>query len=855
MTEEETREAERDLWLAHAAMEAFADALPGLDPATIEDLTSGGHAAVEAARAADPLWRLYLWFTEAWETVGDAAEDVAAAPPEVVEAARALARVARNGTAAVATSPTPPTVARRRDVYVRLRHFTTVGETRDLGDGVHVDLGDDGEVLGVEVLDAIDLQVNGATLPGVNPLQAQLEASERLRAGLRTRLAEAQQRVVVKHDRALALSGLLRGMARRASANRRATVTLARDHAAMDQAALGTFRELRDGLEGLRQGLLAALNARESAFDSLTLLRNLVGQRDALRQERDAVNDALREAGFEHPLGSRGVRDALALQTQRWEAANEQLGDALARLEEATLRLATEEQEGSDAVLRADALAHDLVQARLERDAALTQRDNLDADRRTLWEKCERLQATNDELAPLAIDQRELAGRLEIVVSERDAHARTLDHALVQLHEALGWRPEDASLATLPDALEQVGHLMRRSRQDALDDLASRRILETRLDDVTRELIELRGQLHARATMEDTVRTVVKRALGREASDLPTVNLARELEEILGNVKRASHRMRAELADARQVALAALGLDGKATAEVPLADLVGELEVKLREAREADTRDAQRVEAQTDEVIAEIRAELTGLREQRDALLEDNRRLTHQAVENARRAAEDGDQLSSLSETCKDLEAERDRHVDTVRRQAAILEQVRERLERHGLGNLPAGSLAHRVGAALDLLASQRDEAVQRRAGTWRRGDPDDAACTCSRFRDTGGVRIADLACPEHGVDAGGPHDGPWENDEFARAQRLARAERHVAALAEQGDRDANTLVSQHVELTELRARIAELEAAASGCAECGYRNGRHHYWCRAGGGVPGVTAAPRSTWTREGGA
>lgn len=37
--------------------------------------------------------------------------------------------------------------------------------------------------------------------------------------------------------------------------------------------------------------------------------------------------------------------------------------------------------------------------------------------------------------------------------------------------------------------------------------------------------------------------------------------------------------------------------------------------------------------------------------------------------------------------------------------------------------------------------------------------------CICPRFTDTGGYRIADLACPIHGV--GGPirGDGPWEPD------------------------------------------------------------------------------------------
>ena len=34
--------------------------------------------------------------------------------------------------------------------------------------------------------------------------------------------------------------------------------------------------------------------------------------------------------------------------------------------------------------------------------------------------------------------------------------------------------------------------------------------------------------------------------------------------------------------------------------------------------------------------------------------------------------------------------------------------------------------------------------------------------CNCSRFRDTGGFRIADLTCPTHGVDGSDPGDGYW---------------------------------------------------------------------------------------------
>lgn len=38
--------------------------------------------------------------------------------------------------------------------------------------------------------------------------------------------------------------------------------------------------------------------------------------------------------------------------------------------------------------------------------------------------------------------------------------------------------------------------------------------------------------------------------------------------------------------------------------------------------------------------------------------------------------------------------------------------------------------------------------------------------CTCPRFRDTGGLRIADLGCPIHGVDGSDPGDGPRDDDE-----------------------------------------------------------------------------------------
>lgn len=38
--------------------------------------------------------------------------------------------------------------------------------------------------------------------------------------------------------------------------------------------------------------------------------------------------------------------------------------------------------------------------------------------------------------------------------------------------------------------------------------------------------------------------------------------------------------------------------------------------------------------------------------------------------------------------------------------------------------------------------------------------------CTCKRFIDAGGVRIADLACPKHGVDGTDPGDGWWDADD-----------------------------------------------------------------------------------------
>lgn len=40
-----------------------------------------------------------------------------------------------------------------------------------------------------------------------------------------------------------------------------------------------------------------------------------------------------------------------------------------------------------------------------------------------------------------------------------------------------------------------------------------------------------------------------------------------------------------------------------------------------------------------------------------------------------------------------------------------------------------------------------------------------EAECICPRFKDTGGVRIADLACPIHGVEGTEPGDGMWDDD------------------------------------------------------------------------------------------
>jgi hypothetical protein len=34
--------------------------------------------------------------------------------------------------------------------------------------------------------------------------------------------------------------------------------------------------------------------------------------------------------------------------------------------------------------------------------------------------------------------------------------------------------------------------------------------------------------------------------------------------------------------------------------------------------------------------------------------------------------------------------------------------------------------------------------------------------CICTVFRDTGGFRIADLACPVHGIKGTDPGDGYW---------------------------------------------------------------------------------------------
>ena len=37
--------------------------------------------------------------------------------------------------------------------------------------------------------------------------------------------------------------------------------------------------------------------------------------------------------------------------------------------------------------------------------------------------------------------------------------------------------------------------------------------------------------------------------------------------------------------------------------------------------------------------------------------------------------------------------------------------------------------------------------------------------CICTRFRDTGGFRIADLTCPVHGIGGTKPGDGYWDED------------------------------------------------------------------------------------------
>jgi hypothetical protein len=47
-------------------------------------------------------------------------------------------------------------------------------------------------------------------------------------------------------------------------------------------------------------------------------------------------------------------------------------------------------------------------------------------------------------------------------------------------------------------------------------------------------------------------------------------------------------------------------------------------------------------------------------------------------------------------------------------------------------------------------------------------------ACICPRFRDTGGFRIADLACPVHGVGGTEPGDGYWP-EAGAAAERARR--------------------------------------------------------------------------------
>jgi hypothetical protein len=64
--------------------------------------------------------------------------------------------------------------------------------------------------------------------------------------------------------------------------------------------------------------------------------------------------------------------------------------------------------------------------------------------------------------------------------------------------------------------------------------------------------------------------------------------------------------------------------------------------------------------------------------------------------------------------------------------------------------------------------------------------------CICTRFSDTGGYRIADLACPVHGVESGHPNpDGKWEDDDAlvdAAVERM-RLDRTAVSGAPSGPR------------------------------------------------------------------
>lgn len=68
------------------------------------------------------------------------------------------------------------------------------------------------------------------------------------------------------------------------------------------------------------------------------------------------------------------------------------------------------------------------------------------------------------------------------LAAERDAHVRTLDHMLTELHATLGGDPADASLAAFPDMLEAVENLREqaetRERRERRDLVAARHELD-----------------------------------------------------------------------------------------------------------------------------------------------------------------------------------------------------------------------------------------------------------------------------------------------------------------------------------------------------------------------------------------